>query len=220
MKHGLEIRSFAEVSQEIVMCMQRVMTLQGTVSLAVSGGVSPIPLFQQLSHYSLPWHNVQISLVDERWVPPHHEARNERMVRNHLLQHAAGEASLVSLYLPNENQLQAVARLQSMRIDPDICMLGMGADGHTASLFPDAPEFQDALSTSQDYLILRPQHVAHPRISMSLQHILRIPKIYVLIAGEAKVKMWHQAMAHPNDPRWPISYVLARHPKAISYELQ
>lgn len=207
------------LAQRIAQDLRLAIEQQGQAHLCVSGGKSPAPLFQALSQEALAWERVSISLVDERWVAPDHPDRNEHLLQHYLLQHQAQQATLTRLILPNETPELALARLQALNIRPDVCVLGMGEDGHTASLFPDSPNIQEALGSTQDYVLTHPHTAPHQRIGMSLQQILRSRHIYVALSGTKKIAVWQHAAEHPNDARWPISYVLAQHSQVHSYEL-
>ncbi len=122
----------------------------GAASLLVSGGRSPIPFFEALSEQPLDWRRVQVGLVDERWVAPDQDGSNEALVRHHLLRGLAAEASFVGLYQPAAS-LEAAARqagqaLSALKQPFDAVVLGMGEDGHTASLFPGSPNLAQGLA--------------------------------------------------------------------------
>jgi len=121
----------------------------GSASLVVSGGRSPVAFMEALSGCELDWRRVQVSLADERWVPPGDADSNEGLVRRHLLRNAASEARLVGLYHPADS-LEEAARLADQALAEfsrpiDVLVLGMGNDGHTASLFPGNPNLARAL---------------------------------------------------------------------------
>ena len=115
---------------------------RNVASLAVSGGRSPIAFFDQLSRQILPWEKVSITLVDERWVPTSSEESNEHLVRQHLLRNAAASAQFVPLKTAATSPQLALAEretaINKMPWPLDAIVLGMGEDGHTASLFPGA----------------------------------------------------------------------------------
>ena len=125
----------------------------GETSLAVSGGTTPVNLYDGLSLVDLSWHNVTITLTDERWVPVDHTASNERMVRQHLLQNSAQGARFISLKTHHPSAEKAEAELEKYLQNElpslDLVILGMGADGHFASLFPHSRCFSKRVGSKQ-----------------------------------------------------------------------
>ena len=125
---------------------------RGRASLLVSGGLTPVPIFRKLNVQNPDWSKVDIALVDERWVPPHHPASNEKLVRETLLVNKAGSASFTGMKTGHGSPREAVDRIEEaytrLPRPIDIVLLGMGVDGHTASLFPNARGLARALNTS------------------------------------------------------------------------
>lgn len=199
------------VAKQIEQFLQK----QERVTLAVSGGRSPIAFFQALSQKELAWDRVNIALVDERMVPTHHTDSNTRLVREHLLCHHAQAAKWLPMIddEANESDLhnteQAVAFALSHFIAPDIAVLGMGNDGHTASLFPQAPQYADGIRADYALPLLHttPITAPHERISMSLSALERVPQLYLAIGGAEKWAVYQQAQAG-KQAVLPISYVL------------
>lgn len=181
------------------------------VRLMVSGGSSPISLFQSLSQFDIDWHRVMISLVDERWVPENHPDSNTTLVRKYLLQHKASGALFQPIYQPASSLKEAVELLNSSFTPsaaiPTITILGMGSDAHTASLFPDAKEYQEGLTTAEAWLNVRPTAAPHARISMSLSHLSSSEHLYLFIPGSTKNKLF-QEIQHGSLPDSPISKLL------------
>lgn len=118
-------------------------------SLVVSGGSTPLPFFKALSDKDLEWGRVDVLLADERWVEEDHPASNTRLVKDNLLRNHAAPARFLSLKQPGATPaegLEAVkAELAALALPLDVLILGMGNDGHTASLFPGAPELAHAM---------------------------------------------------------------------------
>ncbi|WP_323016813.1 6-phosphogluconolactonase [Castellaniella sp.] len=173
---------------------------RGTARLAVSGGRSPVPLLEALSRSPLPWSDITVMLVDERCVPPTSPDSNEALIRQHLLHRAA---ALARFSPPKPGPIDPPAAL-------DVLVLGMGADGHTASLFPDDPALDQALDLKQPPAYLAVQPVSSPwrRLTLNLSAIVQAERIYVAIAGAAKRRVLEQALlAGPSRP--PIGVVLA-----------
>ncbi|WP_454767113.1 6-phosphogluconolactonase [Cupriavidus campinensis] len=191
-----------------------VIQAKGWAVLAVSGGRSPVPMFERLRYRPIRWDAVTVTLVDERAVPPDHPDSNGALVRNNLLREAAGMAAWVPLVADASEAMQplrAVARLNENFQQPDVVVLGMGEDGHTASLFPDAPELQTALSDpTPGYLVTHPSTASHARITLNLAALLAAERTFLAIAGEKKAEVLARALQAPT-PALPVSLVLARH---------
>lgn len=165
-------------------------------SLVVSGGSTPLPFFHQLRTLELPWLQVDVTLADERWVDADHEASNERFIRRELLQEMASSARFVGLKTAHgtpEEGVEEVAR----RIDPlrpfDVVVLGMGGDGHTASLFPDDPMILDRLASDALCVPARPPSQPLPRLSLTPEALSGCQRMILHITGEAKRELYLRA---------------------------
>lgn len=188
---------------------------QPRATLAVSGGKSPIAFFQALSQQDLDWARVNITLVDERIVPTAHVDSNTGLVRQHLLQNRAAAAQWLPLIddAASEGSLKnpAAAVEFALRhyVQPDVLVLGMGGDGHTASIFPQAPQFADAVRADYPQPLLHTTPITAPyeRISMTLAAIVATPHVYLAIAGADKRRVY-EAVAQAQRAQYPISYVL------------
>lgn len=194
--------------------LELVIRAKGWAVLAVSGGKSPVPMFERLRYRPIRWNAVTVTLVDERAVPPDHDDSNGALVRSHLMREAAALAAFVPLVQDADEAMQperALARLNQGFQQPDVVVLGMGEDGHTASLFPDAPELQAALSEpAPAYTVTHPGSAPHARITLNLAALLAAERTFLSIAGPAKLAVLERALAGPT-PALPVSLVLARH---------
>ena len=161
-------------------------------SLALSGGNTPKRFLQALSRQALPWQNVIVTLVDERWVPESNERSNARLLRANLLQGAAAEARFLPLYRDTpepEPALPGIERdLATLPSPFDAIVLGMGNDGHTASFFPGGDHLADALDPATPAVVLpmRAPDAGEPRITLTLPPILSARHLYLHIEGAAK----------------------------------
>ncbi len=193
---------------------------RGHAVLAVSGGRSPVPLFHALRAQPLDWSRVSITLVDERCVPPDHPDSNTALVREHLLQQGAAAATFVPWFddLPatlDDAALQALADAASQRLATqpwpwDLAILGMGEDGHTASLFPHAGGLSQALHASGPVAWTRPLNAPHARLTLTLPALLATRELVLPLIGPAKLRVYQQARLSEDDTL-PISLVLHQH---------
>lgn len=194
----------AELAADVAERLRQAVQQRGRAVLCVSGGRSPVAFFEALRSQPLDWGRVAITLVDERCIPPDHPDSNARLVREHLLQGAVAAARFVPLvddaFAGDGGALhepQALARHADDAIAElpvaDVLVLGMGADGHTASLFPGSPDLAQALNlaTPARVCALRlpepPPLPAHPRLSWTLAHILRARHIALPVQGADKL---------------------------------
>lgn len=191
-------------------------------SLVVPGGKTPVAFLEALSWRELEWSRVRVCPSDERWVDSAHPDSNERLLRSHLLRNAAGSAQLLSLKTsaaaPEWALADCEARLGQLPRPLDVVVLGMGADGHIASLFPDAPEIAEALDTQATAAVaaIRTPASAVPRMSLSLRRLLDSRHILLLTAGAEKRSVMELAAASPGDRRWPVSFLFAQRQVPLS----
>jgi 6-phosphogluconolactonase len=156
---------------------------RGHASLVATGGRSPGPVFDRLSRADLDWGRVSVTLSDERHVDAGSPLSNEGLVRERLLRDRAAAARFVALAAGAEPELQALLPF-------DAVMLGMGEDGHIASLIPGSPVLEVGMDPDGPALTAEsPQGFGSPpvaRITLTLAALLRSRAIFLLIAGEAK----------------------------------
>ena len=198
---------------------------RGQALLAVSGGTSAIALFEALRQQPLDWAKVSVILVDERCVGHDHADSNTALVRQHLLQGQAAAARLPAFFDAVPESLddaaldklvrQANRRLAQLHWPIDVAVLGMGEDGHTASLFPDAPGLEKALRSSGPLAWVRPATAPHARLTLTLPALLASRELVLSIAGEAKHAVYRQALLEA-DPALPVSLVLHQHQTPVS----
>lgn len=182
---------------------------QGTATLVVSGGRSPVAFFQHLAKQALDWSNVVVSLADERWVPVEHADSNAGLLKKYLLQGPAAKAQFLSLYSAAANLEQAAEhadRLLSELPVIDVLVLGMGDDGHTASLFPDSPNLAEALKadgTRRCYPMMAPT-VPRQRLTMSRALLASAKHKILSISGQSKLTTLNTALAGDDVAALPI----------------
>ncbi|TAG26718.1 MAG: 6-phosphogluconolactonase [Rhodobacterales bacterium] len=162
----------------------------GHATLSVPGGTTPGPIFDTLSGVDLDWANVAVILNDERWVPEDSDRSNTRLVRQRLIRGRAAQARLVPLYAPAaqpEDMLEALSDGIRPHLPISVLLLGMGADMHTASLFPGADRLDEALSPQAPILMaLRAEAAGEPRITLTAPVLQAAYNIHILITGPEK----------------------------------
>jgi 6-phosphogluconolactonase len=207
----------AALAEHIANALRSAIAARGQASLAVSGGKSPIPLFEALREQDLDWSKVTIVLVDERVVPRDHADSNTALVARHLLQGRAAAARFLPFFRElaptfNAEVLDALVRDAEDRIATlpwplDVAVLGMGEDAHTASLFPGAPGYARAIATDQRLAWVVPDTAPHARISFTLSALLAARELVLSISGERKLAVYRRA-AQKADEALPISLVI------------
>lgn len=180
------------LAERIAERLRSALAERGHAVLAVSGGSTPKEFFARLSRESLDWAKVQVTLVDERWVPDSDERSNAKLVKSLLLQHAASVAPFVPLYVDTPTPEQGLAavstRIDALKLPFDAVVLGMGDDGHTASFFPGGDHLAEALDLDGRARVLpmRAPGAGEPRITLTLPTLLDTRSLYLLVTGEHK----------------------------------
>lgn len=198
---------------EILNNLQSAIDTKGKASLVVSGGSTPKALFAQLSNSDFAWDKVSITLADERWVSAEHNDSNEKLVKENLLVNKAAAAKFISLTTAQANASDAEAEI-SERIDAiddkfDVLILGMGEDGHTASLFPCSAQIQEGLNLDRalSAIATQPTTAPHQRMSMSLAKLIQSQHVYLHLTGDKKREVLNDALANHSALEKPIKAV-------------
>ena len=171
----------------------------GAASLIAPGGRTPGLFLARLSHRALPWGKVQVTGSDERWVDVSASDSNEALVRRTLIANAAADAKFVSLYTgaesPEAGLAEAEKRVAAMPRPFDAVVMGMGDDGHFASLFPGEPALEIGLDLASDRLCVPAKGPAGgpPRLSLTLSALAKARHIYILATGAHKREVWQSA---------------------------
>jgi len=213
----------------IVERLQAALDSDKHASLVVSGGSTPAPVFSYLSNIDIDWSKVTVTLADERWVAPGHADSNETLVRDTLMVNHAASAKFVSLYRgPAESApalAEATAELDLMAKPFTVVILGMGNDGHTASLFPDAPasELASAMALDNTELVsfMHPPSVAQTRITLNRAALLNSMHRYLHMTGEQKCEVLYEALGAGPERSYvvgmaPVTSLLLEEPESVS----
>lgn len=194
-----------ELAQAVSDFLRKRLAEAERVSLVVSGGSTPMPFFTALSHKDLDWHRVDVLLADERWVEEADPASNTRLVKETLLQHKAAAARFLSLKqagaTPADGLDAVKAELAGLSLPLDVVILGMGNDGHTASLFPDAEELPHAMDPECGDIVaaMAPPSQPQKRITLTWP-VLRDARFIALhLKGMDKLDTLKKALETPDD---------------------
>jgi len=182
--------------------LSAVLADQHGAALAVPGGSTARLVLPALAARPLPWQRIRVTLVDERWVPADHPDSNERLVRTGLEAAIGAGARLIGLNSGADTPEQAVADLTSRVPRPDVVLLGMGEDGHIASIFPS-----DAANTSTAVFaaVQRPDHA---RITLTPAAIVAATHVTLAFAGTEKQTIFERALAAGPTADIPVRHAL------------
>lgn len=211
-------RLIGELVRDIAFRLQQAVAERGRALLAVSGGRSPIPLFHALRDIDLPWAEITVTLVDERCLPADHPDSNANLVCQHLLAGPAAAARFVpffdKIYDRDEQSLEGLCaavneRLAGLAWPLDVAILGMGSDGHCASLFAGSPGFEAAIDLEHEApcSLVYPAHAPYPRLTLTLRTLLAARHRLLQFSGADKIAVYERAQMGA-DPHLPISLLL------------
>ena len=188
------------LANAVVAGLDEALTVRPRALLAVSGGTSPTAFLSQLARLPVAWRNVDITLVDDRWLPSTHAQSNARLVAQTLLCGAQGAHWLPLVDTATDAALQVKTLNDTWTHGvPQVCVLGMGEDGHTASLFADAAQWHEAIVTRDKFVLIQPQHAPHLRVSWSLSALAASERLMLQIQGPAKRAVLEAAQADEQD---------------------
>jgi 6-phosphogluconolactonase len=193
-------RLIAGLTTEMADSIQSIVKKRRKVTMALAGGTTPGPLYDALSNLPLPWEKVTVTLTDERWVHPEDPASNEWLIRDLLLKRRAHSATFYG-FKTNHAKATGGAAIAEKRIAPimpfDICLLGMGPDGHIASLIPGAEGYEAAASPEAKRKVagVHSEGAAGSpdRMTLTLPGILSSRRIVLLFMGQDKIALYNEA---------------------------
>ncbi|WNC70470.1 6-phosphogluconolactonase [Thalassotalea psychrophila] len=211
-------RKFA---QRIAKQLTTAISDKGYASIAFSGGSTPKGLFNELSNKNIDWSNVTITLVDDRWVDTASKDSNDRLLRENLLQNYAAKATFFSLKQAENLSEQYLANIteQASRFTPlDVVILGMGEDGHTASIFPCSAQVHQGLDELADPALIKvvPTTAPYERVTFNYAAIIQASHLYLHVVGQSKQDVISQALADDDATAMPIRAFLQNKDKTCN----
>ncbi len=212
---------YQSVANKCASQLEQAISNHGDASIIVPGGTTPAPVFELLSSMSLDWKNITITPSDERWIDVSHSQSNENLIMKSLKINKAQVARLVGLKSAAETniegELETEQALQNLTFPTAVTVLGMGLDGHVASLFPNCPQIDDALDLAQIKMAMAINaegcDVAGEytqRISLTMATLLNSQLIIILITGNDKLDVIRKAGKENVKPVIPVSVLLAQ----------
>ena len=200
----------AKLAEEVAGLLTQAIEEKGKASIAVSGGSTPKGFFKALSEKDIPWNKVTITLADERWVNIDSDASNTRLVHENLLQNKACSAKFFHLkqgdLLSDETLADLNLAAKTSLLPLDVLILGMGGDGHTASLFPCSDQIKQALSVENINSLMKvvPKTAPNDRITFTFASLSQSKNTFLHIVGEAKKDVLTKALTGNDIFEMPI----------------
>jgi 6-phosphogluconolactonase len=201
---------------QVAAALRTGLATRGVASLGVPGGRTPLPLFRALRDVELDWSRVGITLTDERWVPEEDPASNAGLVRRELLASLAAQARFFPLFNRGATAAGAAAEawhsLVQLPRPFDAVVLGMGDDGHFASLFPDDPGLAAALNQAAPPGCVAMRAPVEPteRISLNLAALLQTRRLFLFITGAHKRDLLLAAARRAAEAPLPVAALLSQ----------
>ncbi|QGG74883.1 6-phosphogluconolactonase [Pseudomonas syringae] len=197
------------LAENVAERLKQAISENGLATLVVSGGRSPVAFFQSLATQPLEWSKVVISLADERFVPTEHADSNAGLLQRHLLQGPVAKARFLGLYsVASSVEEAAQAADQALAELPpiDVLILGMGDDGHTASLFPNSPNLSEALDLQGERrcLPMLAPSVPHQRLTLTRRLLASARSPILSVSGQAKLDTLRTALAGDDLAEMPV----------------
>ncbi len=200
----------AGAADAIAVMIHEAIAARGTVHIALAGGTTPTPIYHRLAMMALPWDRVELWFGDERNVPPDHPMSNYLMMRTALLDvmgearvhRIQGETDAVAAATAYEREL-----VGALGTPPrlDLVLLGLGTDGHTASLFPNTP----ALDETERWVVANPTATGEPRITLTPKTICAARHVRFLVVGATKASVLAEVLEGARDTNRLPSQLIA-----------
>ena len=200
-----------DLANQLAGNLENALLTHDRVSFAVPGGTTPGPVFDTLSAVDLGWDRIDVMLTDERWVPETSDRSNTRLLRERLLVDKAASATLIPLYADAptpEDKLPSLAAALDPLLPISVMLLGMGADMHTASIFPEADQLDAALNGTDSLVAMRAPGAPEPRITLSAKVLKGAMCRHIVIIGDEKRAALDKAR-HLKPHEAPVAAVLS-----------
>ncbi|MFT5452849.1 MAG: 6-phosphogluconolactonase [Enterobacterales bacterium] len=202
------------VESNISYLLSKAIEERGQATFLVSAGKTPKFLYKSLSNTELFWNQVKVATVDERWVETNDKLSNEQLIRSTLLQNNAKGATFHGMKTDAKHAIDAISDINktyaSFNAPFDITVLGMGNDGHTASLFPRANDLDDSSSLCRSIQMNNNEQTTevNERVTLTLSSLLQSKVIFLLLRGKEKLKTYQKAMDGTDAFEMPIRAIL------------
>ena len=219
---------FTALAAECQDVLAEALSKHGVATLLVSGGSTPAPLYEALSRTELNWKKIKIALVDERWVDQEHSASNEALIRRTLLINNAKAAEFTGMKTAartaKAGQSETEENYRKLPQPFSLAIVGMGPDGHTASLFPHAKGLTDALKPNSEQITAAisatQSEVTGPnteRLTLTASALMKTDRVIILFTGEDKLAVFSAAQKEGPVEDMPIRALL--HQDEVPVEL-
>lgn len=197
-------------ASQVAQQLQSAIDTKGRASIAFSGGSTPKGFFKALSQTDIAWDKVTVTLADERWVDVQDNDSNARLLSENLLQNNAKQARFFSLKQNgdfDQNYLNELTKQAQQQLLPlDVTILGMGEDGHTASIFPCSAQVNEGLDVTAKPALIKvvPTTAPYERVTFNFSALINSSNLYLHIVGQSKQEVLNKALADDNAVEMPI----------------
>ncbi|MBT3237643.1 MAG: 6-phosphogluconolactonase [Rhodospirillaceae bacterium] len=205
-----DFRTAAErLADDMAAALKDAIVARGRAGIAVSGGRTPETVLPRLATAKLDWAKVDVTLIDERWVDSDHPDSNEGLALRTLLAGRAADARFVGLKVPGDDPFSALPEIEQ-NLTPlnwplDAAFLGVGPDGHIASLFPDSGDWRDAPGR---VLAVQQAGDRRARISLTPNALLDCRHIFLILSGAEKIAVYEAAKTPGDMLEMPLRLIM------------